>query len=259
MEQGNLTSEIRSAAALIRGARYLTAFTGAGISVESGIPPFRGEGGLWGRYDPNCLELGYFNAHPAEAWKLIKEIFYEHFGRVEPNAAHRVLARLETDGWAGNGGAERSRLRAVITQNIDGLHREAGNRNVIEFHGNWRDLVCTGCGRRRPATQDAFLRLPPLCGCGGVLKPDFIFFGEGIPEAAQRDSERAARETDVMLVIGSTGEVFPAAAVPQTAAENGAHIIEINPQRSSFTPLAEVHVMTAAGPALTAIEAELYR
>jgi NAD-dependent deacetylase len=250
--------EIRSAAALIRGARHLTAFTGAGISVESGIPPFRGEGGLWGSYDPHCLELDYFHAHPAEAWKLIREIFYGHFGRVVPNAAHRVLARLETEGWPQNGTGERRRLEAVITQNIDGLHREAGSRNVIEFHGNWRDLVCTRCGKRRPASPEAFRRLPPLCECNGVLKPDFIFFGEGIPPEARRNADREARETDVMLVIGSTGEVYPAALVPQTAAENGARLIEVNPQESSFTSLASVYIPHAAGEAMTAIEAELF-
>lgn len=258
MADQGIADSTRRAAALIRGARRLTAFTGAGISVESGIPPFRGPGGLWDRYDPQCLELRYFHAHPLEAWKAIREIFYGHFGAVEPNAAHRVLSRLENEGWPAGRGAETARLTAVVTQNIDGLHRGAGSRNVIEFHGSWRDLVCTRCGRRFPAGAQILRVLPPLCGCSGVLKPDFIFFGEGIPAAAQRDSDRAARETDVMIVVGSTGEVYPAAMVPQKAAENGARIIEVNPQKSSFTPLAEIHIQTGAGEAMTAIEKELF-
>jgi NAD-dependent deacetylase len=104
---------VRAAAALIRGAHYLTAFTGAGISVESGIPPFRGPGGLWNTYDPRMLELDFFLAHPETAWPVIKEIFYEHFGAAQPNPAHLGLARMEAAG----------KLRVLITQNIDNLHR----------------------------------------------------------------------------------------------------------------------------------------
>ena len=114
----NQTSQslIRSAASLIRGARYLTAFTGAGVSVESGIPPFRGEGGLWSRYDPRMLELGYFLRYPEKSWPILREIFYDHFGKARPNRAHEVLAAWEARGL----------LKALITQNIDNLHCEAG-------------------------------------------------------------------------------------------------------------------------------------
>ena len=106
-----MQSRVHEAARLIRLARSLTAFTGAGISVESGIPPFRGEGGLWSTYDPSMLELDYFLAHPEKAWPVIREIFYDNFGRASPNAAHLALARLETAG----------RLRVLITQNIDSV------------------------------------------------------------------------------------------------------------------------------------------
>jgi NAD-dependent deacetylase len=113
---------VRSAAALIRSARYLTAFTGAGISVESGIPPFRGPGGLWGKYDPHTLELDYFLADPARAWPVIKEIFYDNFGRAKPNRAHEVLSAWEKDGWPrGAGSSERGFLKCLITQNIDSV------------------------------------------------------------------------------------------------------------------------------------------
>ncbi len=144
-------SAISSAVSLIRGARYLTAFTGAGISVESGIPPFRGPGGLWSQYDPRMLELDYFLAHPDKSWPILREIFYDHFGKARPNKAHEVLARLENEGWpresAARGEADgghapgstsgpdaRGRLQVLNTQNIDNLCFETGSRNVIESH-----------------------------------------------------------------------------------------------------------------------------
>jgi NAD-dependent deacetylase len=129
---------VHAAAALIRSARYLTAFTGAGISVESGIPPFRGPGGLWDTYDPQMLELDYFLAHPEKAWPVIREIFYDHFGKARPNRAHEVLAAWERDGWprekAANGGpgsSERGYLKTLITQNSDNLHHIAGSERLF--------------------------------------------------------------------------------------------------------------------------------
>jgi NAD-dependent deacetylase len=246
---------IRDAAALIRSARYLTAFTGAGISVESGIPPFRGPGGLWGKYDPRTLELDYFLAHPADAWPVIREIFYDNFGRARPNRAHEVLARWET---AGAGPDGLGRLRALITQNIDNLHHAAGSRNIIEFHGNSRRLLCLACGERVDAAPSLLADLPPRCPCGGMYKPDFIFFGEGIPPQAHARSQEAAAKTDVMLVVGSTGEVFPAALVPRWASEAGAKIIEINPEPSAFTgSLADIHIALKAGEAFGLLQEEL--
>lgn len=120
----NISSIVVEAAALIRGAHFLTAFTGAGISVESGIPPFRGEGGLWNTYDPNTLGLEYFQANPERAWPILKEIFYEHFEKAKPNKAHEVLARLEIEGWPQEGAdGGRARLQVLITQNVDSVQR----------------------------------------------------------------------------------------------------------------------------------------
>jgi len=239
---------ITQAAALIRSAKYLTAFTGAGISVESGIPPFRGPGGLWSRYDPRMLELEYFLAHPDTAWPVIREIFYDHFGTAKPNRAHLALARLETAGT----------LKTLITQNIDNLHYLAGSRNIVEFHGNSRLLVCLSCGQRVDAAQAIAKEFPPACPCGGMYKPDFIFFGEGIPQSAHARSQDAARRTDVMLVVGSTGEVYPAALVPRWASEAGAQIIEINPEASEFTAsISDLHVPLKAAEAFALIEEEL--
>jgi NAD-dependent deacetylase len=243
-----ITSSIREAASLIRTSHHLTAFTGAGISVESGIPPFRGPGGLWSTYDPRMLELDYFLAHPDKAWPVIREIFYDHFGKARPNAAHLALARLETAGT----------LKTLITQNIDNLHYLAGSRNIVEFHGNSRLLVCLACGQRVEAHPALLGKLPPMCPCGGMYKPDFIFFGEGIPQSAHARSQDAARRTDVMLVVGSTGEVFPAALVPRWASEAGAKIIEINPEASEFTgSVSDIHVPLKAAEAFGLIEKEL--
>jgi NAD-dependent deacetylase len=241
-------SLVTAAASLIRGAAWLTAFTGAGISVESSIPPFRGPGGLWGKYDPRTLELEYFLSHPQEAWPVIREIFYDNFGKARPNRAHEVLARWE----------ERGMLRALVTQNIDNLHYTAGSRNIIEFHGNSRMLLCLACGEKVDASPRLLASLPPRCPCGGMYKPDFIFFGEGIPPRAHERSREAAARTDVMLVVGSTGEVFPAALVPRWASEAGAKIIEINPEPSAFTgSLADIHIALKAGDAFGMLQEEL--
>ncbi len=253
MELSSISFEIHSrinkAAALIRGAQYLTAFTGAGISVESGIPPFRGPGGLWGKYDPRTLEIDYFLASPARAWPVIKEIFYDNFGTAKPNAAHMVLARLEAAGM----------LKMLITQNIDNLHYIAGSRNIAEFHGNSRKLLCLTCGKKVDARPEIMQVLPPTCPCGGVYKPDFIFFGEGIPREAYARSQEAAGMSDVMLVVGSTGEVYPAAQVPRWAKEAGATIIEVNPDSSAFTDsITDIHIPLAAGEAFELIEKEIH-
>lgn len=219
------TDGIREAARIIRGALQLAAFTGAGISVESGIPPFRGPGGLWERHDPRLLELDYFRAHPRECWVVLRDLFYDHLSQARPNEAHRVLARWETRGL----------LKAIITQNIDNLHCLAGSRKVIEYHGHTRTLSCLGCGQTVASGSVDLQQLPPRCSCGEVLKPDLVFFGEDIPTLARQEAEQAIERTDVLLVIGSTGEVYPAASLPFRAAELGARIVEINPVPSSFT------------------------
>jgi NAD-dependent deacetylase len=214
-----------SAARWIEEAGHTVAFTGAGISVESGIPTFRGPTGLWSRYDPQILDLRYFYEHPKESWEAIREIFYDYMGaNARPNAAHRFLAELE----------RRGRLDGVITQNIDNLHQEAGSRNVVEFHGTAQKLLCTRCGERTPFTEHGLNDLPPLCDrCGGLLKPDFIFFGESIPPEAYRRSMELAEDADLLLVIGTTGEVMPASMIPYEAKK--ARIIEINIEPSAYT------------------------
>jgi NAD-dependent deacetylase len=240
-----LDSNLREAVAVIINSRHLVAFTGAGISVESGVPPFRGSDGLWSSYDPKYLELSYFHRHPDKCWRILKEIFYEHFATAQPNDSHHVLARLEARGL----------LKAVITQNIDNLHQLAGSKNVIEFHGNTRDLLCLGCGEITGANPELLGVLPPRCSCGGILKPDCIFFGEQIPQNAWFESRRQIEAADVVLIVGSTGEVYPAASLPHQAAERGARIIEINPEQSNFThTITDLFIALPAGRAMIRIE-----
>ncbi len=218
--------KLREAATLIFRSHHTTVFTGAGISVESGIPPFRGEGGIWTKYDPMVLELSYFLRHPEQSWQAIKEMFYEYYGKVKPNRAHEVVALLEKEGF----------VKAVITQNIDNLHQEAGSRTVYEFHGNYQRLVCLDCNRKLEFTPGIFDNLPPRCPhCGGLLKPDFVFFGEMIPPEVSRLSFAEAEVADVFLLIGTTGEVYPAASIPAVAKNHGAKIIEVNVRPSNHT------------------------
>ncbi len=219
-------SKIDSAAKIIREAKHVTAFTGAGISVESGIPPFRGPDGLWSKYDPIVLDISYFQTHPEKSWSVIKEVFYDFFGEAEPNDAHLALSALEKEGF----------LSAVITQNIDALHQKAGSKTVFEFHGTSEYLTCLGCGKKFLPKEISLDILPPRCSdCGGLLKPDFIFFGEQIPPEAHANSFREAEIADVFIVVGTTGEIMPASLIPREAKESGAVIIEVNTEKSKYT------------------------
>lgn len=220
-----MTNSYDKAADIILNSNYTAAFTGAGISVESGIPPFRGENGLWNKYNPEILELDHFYSNPEASWSVIKEIFYDLFGTTKPNSAHKVLGNLEKEGL----------LKEVITQNIDNLHQEGGSSVVHEFHGNSHRLTCTKCQKKYSFNDVNMENIPPRCECGGLLKPDFIFFGEMIPQNAMQASYHAAENAEVFLVIGSTGEVYPAAQIPFIAKQNGATIIEVNIKNSGFT------------------------
>ena len=214
------------AAKAIKHAKRVTAFTGAGISVESGIPPFRGKDGLWSKYDPIFLDINYFHNNPAESWKLIKEIFYDFFGKAKPNAAHYALAAMEHNGL----------LQAIITQNIDNLHQQAGSETVYEFHGTSKNLVCVHCAKKYHVSEIDLNHLPPLCReCGHLLKPNFVFFGEPIPEPTNTLSFREAEIADVFILIGTTGEIMPASMIPNLAKKRRATIIEVNPNETNYT------------------------
>jgi NAD-dependent deacetylase len=219
--------DYKAVAKLIKEKGYLVAFTGAGISVDSGIPAFRGGQGLWEKYDPmEYAEIRAFYHNPDKVWVMLREMS-EVIIASKPSPAHVALGALEKKGV----------LKAVITQNVDGLHHEAGNTHVIEYHGNHRWLVCPSCSKRIPLSREIFSILPyPRCDkCDTALKPDVVFFGEGIPLAAAYGANEEAHVCNAMLIIGTSGVVYPAAEIPFTAKSNGAMIIEINMEDTPFT------------------------
>lgn len=250
MNNPNINQQVKKAADILRSSKQTTAFTGSGISVESGIPSFRGGDGIWSKYDPQVLDLNYFYANPKASWHVIKEIFYDYFGVAKYNRAHEVLAQMEQAGL----------LAAVITQNIDNLHQEAGNTKVYEFHGNSKKLVCTACDHHFNVSEDIFDHIPPRCEkCKGLIKPDFIFFGEAIPQDAYQISVELAKGSDVFLVIGTTGEVMPANHIPVLAKQNGAKIIEVNPEHSKFTyNITDIYLQGKAGEVLDLLAKEMF-
>jgi NAD-dependent deacetylase len=210
-----MDEEFRFAAQAVRDAERTVAMTGAGVSTASGVPDFRGDGGLWETHDPADFHISRFEASPGEFWRDRLDLHADIRGDadIEPNAAHEALAALES---AGN-------LDSAITQNIDGLHEAAGSESVIEIHGSGERVVCRDCGRR-VAAEPVRERVragetPPRCGeCNGVLKPDVVLFGEELPEHALLKSHALAERADVFLVAGSSLAVEPAASLPETAA-----------------------------------------
>ncbi len=237
---------INKAARLIKTSNHCMVYTGAGISKESGIPPFRGEDGIWNKYDPKNLELSYYYRNTAESWKLIKNIFYDFFDKAEPNKAHLVLADWE----------KRGIVKSIITQNIDSLHQKAGSREVIEFHGTNSSFVCMDCSAVYSTDELILTDSVPKCEkCGGNLKPNFIFFGEAIPSDASAKSFSEAEKTDLVIIVGTTGEVYPAAYIPYQAKNNGATIIEINPEPSAYTEkITDLFIAEKAGKAFEEID-----
>lgn len=239
------TNGLKKAAQLIKESHKTAAFTGAGISVESGIPDFRGPNGLWSKYDPRLLELDYFYNYPKECWKAIRKIFYEFLEDVQPNDAHLSLAWMEKKGM----------LQGVVTQNIDNLHFRAGSKNVIEYHGNTRLLYCRRCDEYQEANLSQ-MSFPPVCGdCGMILKPDFVFFGEPIPVKALKEAGELLEELELMLVIGTTGVVYPAGMIPRIAQSQGTKIVEINIEKSEYTEaITDIFIKLPASQALLTLK-----
>ena len=216
---------MQEAIKVIKNAQSGVVFTGAGVSVESGIPPFTGAGGLWNKYDPKFIELDFFYSDPKRSWEEMKKIFFTCMGQAQPNKAHEVIAKLEKS----------KRFQGVITQNIDGLLQAAGSKNVQEFHGTIHKMHCISCGRRYDTAKVDLNQTPPTCKCGGVLKPDFVFYGEGINPLVYSQSETMAISADVMIIVGTAGQVMPACSLPLLAKQYGTRIIEVNLQPSAYT------------------------
>ncbi|HEX59487.1 MAG TPA: NAD-dependent deacylase [Methanomicrobia archaeon] len=242
---------VKRAARDIVKAKKVIALTGAGISVESGIPPFRGKGGLWEKFDPEeYAHISAFRRHPEKVWSVLLKDMFDVIKSAKPNPAHLALARLEKLG----------KLHCVITQNVDGLHQKAGNTDVIEFHGTLEWLVCLDCGKRFKTEEYEPKEMPPRCECGGVLKPDAVFFGEPIPVEALRRAQHEARTCDVMLVIGTSAVVYPAASLPSIAKNAGATVIEINAEATPLTGIISDYIIEGkAGEILPKIVDEVER
>jgi NAD-dependent deacetylase len=228
---------IREAARLLAEHRNAVVLTGAGISVESGIPSFRGAQGMWAKYDPmEYATLHAFMKSPRKVWEMLSEML-SVCGDAAPNPAHAGLSSLEKTGF----------VRAVITQNVDGLHQAAGSRRVIEYHGNMEELICVYCWKRYPTRERWTPGTAPLCDCGEILKPNVVLFGEPIPWLAQEQAEEEARTCGVLLVVGTSAQVSPACDIPRIAKESGASVIEINPEPTSLTAsVTDIHLNGSA-------------
>ena len=239
--------QIAEATAALRRSRFTLALTGAGISVESGIPDFRSAGGLWSRFDPaEYATIAAFNRDPAKVWQMLAAM-NALLAQARPNPAHLALAELE----------RRGRLHYLITQNVDNLHQAAGSDRVIEYHGNAATLSCPACGADYTAGECADPKLP-RCTCGQILKPDLIFFGEEIPAAVLEHSRDLATVAEVLLVVGTSAEVSPANTIPIIAKNRGAVIIEINREPTRLTvSTTDMFLSGKAGEVLSAIIARL--
>jgi len=238
----DLPPELRSR---LGRARRAVAFTGAGISKESGLDTFRDADGVWQKVRPEDMAtLDAFRRRPAVVWSWYAER-YRRAAAVEPNPAHRALARWE----------EIFPYFTLVTQNVDGLHQRAGSKNPIELHGTLAWARCDFCGRRM-AMDEAVAQYPdrpPVCDCGGLLRPAVVWFGETLPERALDAAEEAATSCDLFLSIGTSGNVFPAAGLIDVAHQCGAWVIEINPEPTAFSRLAHLALRAPAGEALPAL------
>jgi len=238
-------------ARLIRANQPCVVLTGAGVSTESGIPDFRSPTGIWAEFDPaEYASLPAFRADPAKVWRFYKPRI-AMLMNAQPNAAHLALAALEQAGF----------VEAVVTQNIDLLHERAGSRNLVEVHGSIRTATCPACGSRYPR-EDVVAKLEhadaPACdSCGAILKPDVVFFGELLPaDAIERAFELAGRAR-LLLVVGSSLEVYPVAAVPEETLTAGGGLAIINKGPTPYDRRTDLKLDGSAAEILGAVAAEL--
>lgn len=233
-------------ARLLREAGSIAALTGAGVSAESGVPTFRdAQTGLWARYRPEDLATPEaFARNPRLVWDWYA-MRRERVAQANPNPAHYALARM----------AAKARSFTLITQNVDNLHQRAGSREVVELHGN---IARSKCSREHTVVEawPATTEVPPRCPrCGAALRPDVVWFGERLPPQAYERAEAAARTCDLFLSIGTSSVVYPAAGLASLARQDGAALVEINPQDTPLSRDADIALRGAAGVLLPALEA----
>lgn len=244
MNQSNeeLDTQITELLRLINEADTIVSLTGAGISTEAGIPDFRSPGGLWSKYDPTELfSADGFRRHPETIYKMGAEL-QEGLRKSEPTKAHVLLRKLE----------ELGKLKTVITQNVDNLHQRAGSTDVIELHGTLTRGTCLKCGKNFPHTymdeRIAEGELPPLCdNCQGLIKPDVVLFGDPLPVEALHRATLVAAEADLMLVLGSSLVVYPAAEIPSLTIQNGGKLVIINLQDTFYDRVATIVIKQKLG------------
>ncbi len=239
---------IEQAKQAVATAQKIVVFTGAGISAESGIPTFRGHGGLWKEYDPNIYaDINYFRQDPTYYWSFFRDVRVQGLVNSKPNAAHKSIAELE----------RRGKLITVITQNIDGLHQSAGSKDVIELHGNTKLIGCQECEADyifEDIRQQIEEQMPPRCEkCNGVLKPRVVFFGEALPDGAMEAAAQHTAECDLFIVVGSTLAVYPAASLPLVAKRNQTALIIINLGETAMDEIADIRIDAKAGEVLSEI------
>ncbi len=236
---------IKKAAEYIREAESLVVFTGAGMSADSGIPTFRGSDGLWSRFRPEDLAtLDAFLRDPVLVWKWYLWRISK-LKSVKPHKGYKVLSRWYKEGI----------LKHVITQNVDGLFMRSGIDDVVELHGNILRARCMSCRYKTSIDSLDKSSLPIICPrCYGLMRPDVVWFGEPLDESVVETAYRLARESDVMLVIGTSGVVYPAAYIPFIAKESGAKIIEVNIEESAITRISDVFIGLKAAEALPLID-----
>jgi NAD-dependent deacetylase len=247
---------IRKAAKSLAKAENAVALTGAGISTESGIPDFRSPGGLWTRIDPGEFSIDRFLQNPSRFWRLhldLKASGEFDLAGADPNPAHYALAKMEQMGV----------LKCVITQNVDNLHQRAGSVEVVEFHGNLLRAACMKCKALEPI-EDVEARLSegqeetPKCRqCDGLLKPDAVFFGEPIPSRALMMSDFQSKKCDVLLVVGTSLQVYPAAQIPVSVKtkQSPAVVVEINREPSALhEQITDILILGSAGEILTKLK-----
>lgn len=251
-----LRAKLEPAVAMLRESQEIVAFTGAGISTESGIPDYRGPNGVWQtQRPPHIDDLQTDEAARRQHWQGRRQSYPEMLAR-EPNQGHAALAELERAG----------KLRAIVTQNIDGLHQKGGNHpdHVIELHGSTHELRCLDCGRITAGTVvQAQLEAgdpDPRCGyCGGALRSGTVLFGEALPEEPLRLAFAVAQASNLMIVAGSSLVVNPAARIPVIAKQSGARLIIVNREETPLDTIADIRIEGELGPTLTHLTREALR